>query len=99
MTFEQPWFLYVVECSDGSLYTGITTDVKRRIYEHNNSKRAAKYTRSRRPVELIFWCDYNSKSEALKAEYTFKQLSAMEKRLLLKSLEPDLRKLLSKEIE
>lgn len=47
------WFLYTCECSDGTIYTGITTDVKRRIREHNNSKRGARYTRRRRPVTLL----------------------------------------------
>ncbi|HIL98587.1 MAG TPA: GIY-YIG nuclease family protein [Pseudomonadales bacterium] len=73
------WFLYVVRCSDGSLYTGVTTDLERRIREHNTSKRGAKYTRSRRPVELQLSMPYSSRSEAQKAEARFKKLSKREK--------------------
>ena len=52
---EDPsWHLYVIRCSDDTLYTGITTDVKRRIKEHNYSRKAAKYTRIRRPVQLAY---------------------------------------------
>lgn len=73
------WFLYVVRCSDGSLYTGVTTDLERRIREHNTSKRGAKYTRSRRPVELVLSMPYSSRSEAQKAEAGFKKLRKKEK--------------------
>ena len=48
------WHVYIVECADGTYYTGITTDVDRRINEHNYSFRSAKYTRSRRPVRLVY---------------------------------------------
>ena len=48
------WHLYVVRCSDGTLYTGVTTDLDRRLHEHNVTKRGAKYTRTRRPVELVW---------------------------------------------
>ena len=73
------WFLYVVECSDGTLYTGITKDLTRRINEHNYSSRSAKYTRSRRPVKLVYSKSYTSQSEALKAEYRFKRLKRKKK--------------------
>jgi len=73
------WFLYVVQCSDGSLYTGVTTDIERRIREHNGSKRGAKYTRGRRPVKLIYVKDCRDRFEALREERKFKSLSRKEK--------------------
>ena len=73
------WYLYVVRCSDGTLYTGITTDVTRRLHEHNVTKKGAKYTRGRRPVELVYWIDFNDRSTASKAELRFKKLSRKEK--------------------
>ncbi len=73
------WFLYVVECSDKTLYTGITTDITRRVIEHNTSKKGAKYTRSRRPVSLVFSKECTSRSHALKEEYKFKKLSRKKK--------------------
>ena len=73
------WFLYVVQCSDGTYYTGVTTNVERRVNEHNNSKRAAKYTKVRRPVKVIYSLVYESRSSAQKAEYRFKQLTRKQK--------------------
>jgi len=68
------WFVYILECIDGSLYTGISTDIDRRLKEHNESKKGAKYTRSRRPVKLIDYCVVKDKSSALKLEYKIKSL-------------------------
>jgi len=73
------WFLYVVECSDGTLYTGITTDLKRRLNEHNNSTRGAKYTRSRRPVKYRFTMICTNQSDATKEEIKFKKLTRKQK--------------------
>ena len=73
------WFMYVVQCSDGSLYTGATTDIHRRLKEHNGSPRGAKYTRSRRPVKLVYVKDCRDRFEALREEYRFKSLSRKEK--------------------
>lgn len=73
------WYLYVLRCSDQSLYTGVTTDLDRRLKEHNETKRGAKYTRTRRPVELVWTKEYKSRSEAQKAEYSFKKLFHKEK--------------------
>ena len=64
----QKWSVYLVECSDGSLYCGITTDIHRRIYEHNDTNRGAKYTRPRRPVSLVDHVDGLTKSTASKIE-------------------------------
>ena len=77
------WFLYVVMCSDGSLYTGITKDVDRRIKEHNSSKKGAKYTRSRRPVKLVYKRNYHDRSSVSKAEYRFKKLNRKQKQDIL----------------
>ncbi len=73
------WFLYVLQCSDDSLYCGITTDTKRRLKEHNTGPRGARYTRARRPVSLVHTESYDSQSAALKAEYAFKRLSRRQK--------------------
>ena len=73
------WFMYVLECRDGSLYTGITTDVERRLKEHNQTRRGSKYTRSRRPVKLLGWIDFKNRSEATRAECFFKRLSRSQK--------------------
>ncbi|PLS15104.1 endonuclease [Bacillus sp. M6-12] len=66
-------FFYVLRCRDGSLYAGYTNDLSKRISLHNAGK-AAKYTRGRGPVELVFSKEFPSKTEAMKAEYRFKQL-------------------------
>ena len=76
---DKDWYLYVVRCCDDSLYTGITTDVQRRIQEHNQSTKGARYTRARRPVELVIVWAYNNRSEASQAEYAFKKLSIKKK--------------------
>ena len=76
---EKTWWVYVVECSDGTLYTGISTDVAVRVGHHNTSTRGAKYTRSRRPVKLATQFPAGSHSEALKQEAAFKKLSRKKK--------------------
>ena len=73
------WYLYVVRCSDDTLYTGITTDLKRRLNEHNTSKRGAKYTKTRRPINLVYYELYQSRSNAQKAEHKFKKLTREQK--------------------
>ena len=74
------WYMYVLECSDSTYYTGITTDVKRRLHEHNNTGKASKYVKARRPVAVIYSTDFENRSIAAKAEYRFKQLSRQQKR-------------------
>ena len=74
-------YVYIVRCSDGSLYTGWTTDIERRISAHNAGK-GAKYTRSRRPVELVHLESFEEKTAAQKRESMIKKLSAAEKRKL-----------------
>jgi putative endonuclease len=78
------WWLYTVRCKDGSLYTGVTTDLERRVNEHNDSKRGAKYTRSRRPVELVYTRECENRSQAQKAEWAFKQLPRAQKLQVIK---------------
>ncbi len=78
------WFVYIVRCADDSLYTGIAKDVDRRIQEHNEGdKLAAKYTRARRPVALVYQESCESRSVATKREIEIKLLSRKEKKLIL----------------
>ena len=73
------YFVYMVECSDGTLYTGITTDLERRVDEHNNSVKGAKYTRTRRPVILVYSETLENRSDASKREFSIKKMSRKEK--------------------
>lgn len=75
-------YVYVVECSDGTFYTGYTTDVDRRVEEHNDGT-AAKYTRGRRPVELVHLEQYDGRSKALRREHAIKQLRRKAKERLV----------------
>ena len=75
------WYVYMVRCSDDTLYTGITTDVTRRVAEHNGLGKAAgaKYTAARRPVQLVYKAAVADKSTAGKEEYRLRNLSRAEK--------------------
>lgn len=75
-------YTYMVRCQDGSLYTGWTTDLERRLKTHNAGE-GAKYTRSRRPVELVYYETFDTKEEAMRREYAIKQLTRAEKECLL----------------
>lgn len=79
---ESLWKLYILCCRDGSLYTGITTDIEKRIAAHNAGK-GAKYTRSRKPVELVYYEECADHSAALKREIEIKALSRDEKLKLI----------------
>jgi len=82
------WNVYMVRCADGSLYTGIARDVARRVEEHNtNNALAANYTRSRRPVTLVYSEAVATRSAAGRREYQIKQLKRQEKEALLASSE------------
>ncbi len=85
------YIVYIVKCSDSTLYTGITSEMDRRIKEHNFSDKGAKYTRVRRPVELVYTEEYPSRSLASKREYEIKKHMSREDKLKLiavgKSLE------------
>ena len=75
-------YTYIVKCRDGSLYTGWTTDLERRLREHNAGK-GARYTQSRRPVVLVYFEVFHTKEEAMSREYAIKQLRRKEKLELL----------------
>lgn len=79
-------FMYVLVCADETLYTGYTTDVEKRVETHNAGK-GAKYTAARRPVRLLAHAGFETKHEAMSAEYRFKQLSRVEKLALLDQAE------------
>jgi len=82
------WFVYFVRCADNSLYGGITTDLNRRVHEHNNDdKKGAKYTRPRRPVSLVYSESMPDKSSAAKREYAVKKLSKKAKEALITQAE------------
>lgn len=76
---------YIVECADGTLYTGYTKDINRRIQEHNTGIKGAKYTKSRRPVNLRYVERHPSKRAAMKREYFIKKLTKFEKEQLIES--------------
>jgi len=78
------WFVYILRCADDTLYTGIAKNVENRVDQHNNDNvKGAKYTRARRPVELVYSEACDSRSSASKREYEVKQLSRAEKLLLI----------------
>lgn len=82
----QGWTVYILRCSDGSYYTGITRDLDRRLQEHNaGEKRAAAYTRGRRPVRLVYQEQKKNRSTAQKREAQLKRLSRREKIALLQT--------------
>ena len=78
---EQAWFLYLVECADGSIYTGVAIDVAARYTAHASGK-GARYTRMHPPIRLLVSLELPNRSSALKAEWQIKRLSAAEKRRL-----------------
>ena len=80
------WFLYMIRCGDGSLYTGITTDMERRLREHSGaagSKRGAKSLRGKQPLALVYQTQLQNRSEAQQMEYIVKQLSKIEEESLV----------------
>ena len=86
---DKNWVVYLVRCSDNSLYCGISNDLKSRLVQHNSGK-GAKYIRSRRPVDLVGISPEMTKSEALKLEYRIKQLPANKKISKLKGKENEM---------
>jgi putative endonuclease len=76
------WFIYILLCSDGTFYTSITTNLSKRIVEHNSSRKGAKYTRTRRPVTLAYSEEARNRSKAAKREYRIKKLKRKEKEKL-----------------
>lgn len=82
---EKKKFVYILECCDGTYYTGWTTNLDERVKTHNEGigPKAAKYTRSRRPVRLVYFEEYETKSEALKRECAIKKLTRIQKNKLI----------------
>ncbi len=76
-------YTYMVKCADGTLYTGWTNNVEKRLKAHNEGKAGAKYTRAKRPVELVYYEGYATKEEAMSREYAIKQLTRKEKLKLM----------------
>lgn len=86
---EKSWMLYMLRCGDGSFYTGISTDVQRRLREHNGAagkSRGAKALRGRGPLTLAYQVSLADKSEALKLEYRVKKLSRARKESVVKGI-------------
>ena len=79
------YFVYIVQCSDNTYYTGITTDVERRVQEHNSSDKGAKYTKLRRPVRLVYKESSSDRSRASKREYEIKKYTRLKKIELIRS--------------
>lgn len=80
---KKTWYVYMVSCSDTSLYTGITTNITRRIDEHNSNKNGAKYTRARQPVSLVYFEKAENRSLASKRERELKNLTCEQKHALI----------------
>jgi len=85
ITDTKQWFVYILRCSDDSLYTGVALDVNKRLEQHNGiDKNGAKYTQARRPVKMVYQESSVSRSEACKREYAIKSLTKQQKERLIK---------------
>ena len=82
------WFVYMLRCSDDTLYTGVSKDLELRLHAHNHLKTGAKYTRARRPVELVYREEVDTRSGAQKREAEIKGMSREEKLRFLKNYSP-----------
>lgn len=83
MPVIKPWYVYILKCSDNTLYTGVTVDVERRVNEHNHdNKLGAKYTRVRRPVKVVYQEELETRSLAGKREAAIKKLTRTNKNKL-----------------
>ena len=83
MAKSKTWFVYILRCADKTLYTGITTDLERRLIEHNAKKSITKYTRVRQPVEIVYSESLDSRSSAGKREVFIKSLTRIQKIALI----------------
>jgi putative endonuclease len=83
MATNNQWHVYIIRCRDGTLYTGIANNLQKRIAEHNSEEGGARYTRSRRPVELVYSEQAPSRAESLKREYEVKRMPRAEKNKLI----------------
>ena len=91
MVDNRNWVLYILECCDGTLYTGITNDLCRRLSEHQSGT-GAKYTKGRSPVKLIYTEEYGGRSDASKREVEIKRMSRGDKLLLAGSRDKRIRR-------
>ncbi|MFA9288978.1 MAG: GIY-YIG nuclease family protein [Weeksellaceae bacterium] len=80
------YYVYMVRCADNTLYTGITTDLKRRVDEHNSTDKGAKYTRFKAPVVLVYQEELPDRSTASKREYEIKHMTKAQKEIMLLNL-------------
>ena len=80
---QPPWYVYIVQCRDDTYYTGITTNLDRRLQEHNSLDQGARYTRPRQPVKLVYQEPAQSRSEAASREYQIKKLTLVRKKALI----------------
>lgn len=78
-------YVYILSCADGTFYTGWTTHLEERVKTHNQGK-GARYTRSRRPVKLLYWEEYSDKGEAMRREAAIKKMSRKQKEELINSI-------------
>ncbi len=85
---QKPWFVYILRCCDNTLYTGITTNLSKRLHEHNHTTLGAKYTRPRRPVSLVYSEEQPSRSAAASREYMIKRLKKKAKEELVSRKQP-----------
>ena len=83
---NESWVVYILECSDKTLYTGITNNLEKRVLQHNTGSEGAKYTRARRPVKCVYNEEQKNRSEATKREYAIKKLSRVEKLKLISKM-------------
>lgn len=81
---EAVWYVYILECNDKTLYTGVTNNIENRLHQHNHGQVGAKYTRARRPVKLVYTEEQKNKSEAMKREHAIKKLTRVEKLNIIK---------------
>ena len=84
MKVEEKHYTYMLQCADGTLYTGYTNHLEKRVKTHNEGK-GAKYTRNRRPVKLVYFEVYDTKQQAMKREYAMKQLTRRQKMELIRN--------------
>jgi len=78
-------FVYILKCKDKTLYTGYTNDLDKRVLAHNTLKTGARYTKSRRPVSLVYFEKFRTKSRAMKREYEIKKMKKHEKMCIIKN--------------
>ncbi|MES9899345.1 MAG: GIY-YIG nuclease family protein [Sedimenticola sp.] len=83
------WYVYLLRCRDNTLYTGVTTDPQRRLHEHNHTAKGARYTRARRPLELVYSEQVEDRATACRREWEIRQLSAVAKRTLIETSRKD----------